>query len=96
MTQPPQRVAWKQRIGITTKETYVDYNLELITQDVSEILKQNKIKYLILENFHYLTLGVQEALAYDLRVFQDQGIIFIILGIWQRSKPIGAIQWRPP
>ena len=72
--------------GVTKKEAYVEYNLEL-AQDVSEILKQHKIKkYLILENFHYLTLEVQEALAYDLRVFQDQGIIFIILGIWREAN----------
>jgi Cdc6-like AAA superfamily ATPase len=72
--------------GATKRETYVEYNLEL-AQDVSEILKQHKVKkYLILENFHYLTLEVQETLAYDLRVFQDQGIIFIILGIWREAN----------
>lgn len=72
--------------GTTTKETYVEYNLAL-AQDVSEILKQHRErKYLILENFHYLTLEVQESLAYDLRVFQDHGIIFIILGIWREAN----------
>ncbi len=85
-TAATAEISDKALSGITTKETYVEYNLEL-AQDVSEILKQNKIKkYLILENFHYLTLEVQEALAYDLRVFQDQGIIFIILGIWREAN----------
>lgn len=79
-------LADKSLAGVTRKEMYVQYNLEL-AQDVSEILKQHKIKkYLILENFHYLSLEVQETLAYDLRVFQDQGIIFVILGIWREAN----------
>lgn len=65
---------------------HIEYNLAL-AQDVSEILHKRKIsKYLILENFHYLPLHAQEALAYDLRVFQDHGIIFIILGIWREAN----------
>jgi hypothetical protein len=68
------------------KESYVEYNLEL-AQDVSEILKRNAVKkFIILENFHYLPLEVQETLAYDLRVFQDQGVIFVILGIWREAN----------
>lgn len=65
---------------------YVEYNLAL-AQDVAEILKGNKIrKYLVLENFHYLPTEVQESLAFDLRAFQDQGVIFIILGIWREAN----------
>jgi hypothetical protein len=65
---------------------YTEYNLAL-AQDVSELLKRNKIdRYLVLENFHYLALDVQETLAYDLRVFQDHGIIFVILGIWREAN----------
>lgn len=76
----------KSLTGVSKKEIYVEYNLEL-AQDVSEILKLRKIKkYLILENFHYLSLEVQGKLAYDLRVFQDHGIIFIILGIWREAN----------
>ncbi len=85
-TAASAEIADKALTGVSKKETYVEYNLEL-AQDVSEILKQHKVKkYLILENFHYLTLEVQETLAYDLRVFQDQGIIFIILGIWREAN----------
>lgn len=70
----------------STKETYVEYNLAL-AQDVSELLKARNIdKYIVIENFHYLELEVQEALAYDLRVFQDQHIIFIVLGIWREAN----------
>lgn len=70
----------------TTKELYIEYNLEL-AQDVSEVLNHNKIdKFIILENFHYLSLEVQKKLAFDLRVFQDLGVIFIILGIWREAN----------
>lgn len=70
----------------STKQMYFEYNLEL-AQDVSELLKlKNEKKYIVLENFHYLTLEVQEALAYDLRIFQDHQIIFVILGIWREAN----------
>ncbi|MCO4855345.1 hypothetical protein MKD49_02495 [Herbaspirillum sp. WGmk3] len=76
----------KSITGLSRKENFVEYNLEL-AQDISEILKlYGDDKFLILENFHYLTLEVQETLAYDLRVFQDQGIIFVILGIWREAN----------
>lgn len=65
---------------------HVEYNLSL-AQDVSEILKKRDItKYLILENFHYLPIESQKSLAFDLRVFQDHGIIFVILGIWREAN----------
>lgn len=65
---------------------YTEYNLAL-AQDVSELLRRNNVnRYLVLENFHYLALEVQETLAYDLRVFQDQGIIFVVLGIWREAN----------
>lgn len=65
---------------------YIEYNLEL-AQDVSELLKKFNIqKYIVIENFHYLELSVQETLAFDLRVFQDHHLIFIILGIWREAN----------
>lgn len=68
------------------KEGYIEYNLAL-AQDVSELLISNKLsKYIVLENFHYLELSTQEVLAYDLRVFQDHHIIFIVLGIWREAN----------
>lgn len=74
------------KTGVSTKENYIEYNLEL-AQDVSELLKSCATdKYIVLENFHYLSLEVQEVLAYDFRVFQDQHVIFIILGIWREAN----------
>ena len=72
--------------GSGQKLTYVEFNLSL-AQDVSELLREHgRGKYFVLENFHYLKQEVQETLAFDLRVFQDQAIIFIILGIWREAN----------
>lgn len=76
----------KKNDKISTKENYVEYNLAL-PQDVSELLKKQQLnRYIVLENFHYLETEVQETLAYDLRVFQDHHIIFIVLGIWREAN----------
>lgn len=76
----------KQSDNKSKTESYIEYNLAL-AQDVSELLQKfNVDKYIILENFHYLELDVQETLAYDLRVFQDHHQIFIILGIWREAN----------
>lgn len=74
------------RIKKTSNISYIEYNLNL-AQDFLELLKKVKFnKYIVLENFHYLELPVQETLAFDLRVFQDQHLIFIILGIWREAN----------
>lgn len=70
----------------THTEHFVEYNLAL-AQDLSELLKSNDCeKFIVLENFHYLSIEVQETLAYDLRIFQDHRIVFIVLGIWREAN----------
>lgn len=67
-------------------ESHIEYNLAL-AQDVSELLRANNFdKFIVLENFHYLSHEVQQALAYDLRIFQDQHYIFVVLGIWREAN----------
>lgn len=85
-------VAGSTGISVTDTEkqvvTYnsVEFNLEL-AQDISEILKAYKFtKRIILENFHYLEEDVQKQMAFDLRVFEDHNILFIILGIWREKN----------
>lgn len=79
-------VSGKDTSSVQTKTSYIEYNLAL-AQDLSELLNKFNInKYIILENFHYLSIEVQETLAYDLRVFQDNHIIFVILGIWREAN----------
>jgi GTPase SAR1 family protein len=64
----------------------IEYNLEL-AQDVGELLRKIKFsKYVVLENFHYLNDEVQTELAFDLRIFQDMEIRFIILGVWREKN----------
>jgi hypothetical protein len=85
-TSATAEVSDKKNDKSSVKEGYIEYNLAL-AQDVSELLKSHNInKYIVLENFHYLEIGVQETLAYDLRVFQDHHIIFIVLGIWREAN----------
>lgn len=79
-------VADKRLSNRSRVDQYVEYNLSL-AQDLSELLKRNECrKYIILENFHYLSIGVQENLAYDLRIFQDHHIVFVVLGIWREAN----------
>lgn len=67
-------------------ETHIEYNLAL-AQDVSELLRSRGFKkFVVLENFHYLPHEAQEALAYDLRIFQDHHFVFIVLGIWREAN----------
>ncbi len=64
----------------------VEYNLSL-PQDIAEILKKyNFNKRIVLDNFHYLSEEVQKSLAFDLRVFEDYNVLFIILGIWREKN----------
>jgi hypothetical protein len=64
----------------------VEFNLEL-AQDISEILETSGFnKLIILNNFHYLNEEVQTALAFDLRLFQEKGFRFIILGVWREKN----------
>ncbi|NOR48077.1 MAG: hypothetical protein GQ533_08540 [Methanosarcinaceae archaeon] len=64
----------------------VEYNLSL-AQDVAEALKSiNFQKYIVLDNFHYLNEDVQKRFAFDLRIFQELDIRFIILGIWRERN----------
>ncbi len=64
----------------------IEYNLNLAA-DVAELLNEIGFeRYIVLENFHYLAQEVQEKLAYDLRIFQELGIRFVILGIWRERN----------
>jgi len=72
--------------GITKEYKTLDYNLA-VAQDLAELLKGiNFNKYIILDNFHYLTEEVQKNFSFDLRIFQDLGIRFVILGIWRERN----------
>lgn len=70
------------------KTTYesIEVNLAL-PQDITTLLRKIGFKkFIILENFHYLSLELQKALAFDLRSFQELGIRFVILGVWREKN----------
>jgi hypothetical protein len=73
--------SFKDSTGFSYK--VIDFNLS-IANDVIEVLREIKFdKFIVLENFHYLSDETQKLLAFDLRNFQDADINFIILGIWR-------------
>lgn len=73
----------------SSKKTHhapIEVNLAL-PQDVTALLRQVGFnKFIILENFHYLSLDAQKTLAFDLRSFQELGIRFVILGVWREKN----------
>lgn len=74
--------------GSANKKNYetVEINLAL-PQEIAVLLRKIRFKkFIILENFHYLSLDVQKALAFDLRSFQELGIRFVILGVWREKN----------
>jgi hypothetical protein len=72
--------------GREVKYEEVAVNLEL-PQTVADLLKRmNCGKWVVLENFHYLTDDVQQQFAFDLRAFQELGVKFVILGVWREKN----------
>lgn len=72
--------------GTKVSTRTIEFNMELV-QDVCEILKTCKFnKWVIIENFHYLRDEIQALFAVDLRILQDMGYKFIILGIWRERN----------
>jgi len=64
----------------------IPINLEL-PQHVADLLKRvGSKKWVILENFHYLTDETQKQFAFDLRAFQELGLRFVILGVWREKN----------
>jgi len=70
----------------TIKYEEIPFNISQ-PQDIANLLKKAKNeKFIILENFHYLTYENQKRFAFDLRAFQELGVRFIILGVWRERN----------
>ncbi|ENM5787917.1 hypothetical protein QSX70_003441 [Vibrio metoecus] len=70
----------------TIKYEEVPFNISQ-PQDIANLLKRaNNKKFIILENFHYLTYENQKRFAFDLRAFQELNVRFIILGVWRERN----------
>ena len=68
------------------KKTPIEINIELPNDIATIIKKLGTGRFVILENFHYLTDEMQKRLAFDLRSFQELGVRFIILGVWREKN----------
>jgi hypothetical protein len=74
----------EHEMGLTWE--FIGYDLGE-AQSIGELLKKSAFaKFVVLENFHYLTDEAQRQLAYDLKTFHELGIRFVILGIWQDAN----------
>lgn len=58
--------------------------------DVVRVLKAaNFNKYVVVEDFHYLDEDVQQALAFDLKLFHEiSRIVFIVVGVWLEANKL--------
>lgn len=66
----------------------IPFNLA-VAQDIAELLKAIDFKKkIILENFHYLAEEKQRQLSFDLRSFQEMGIIFVVVGVWRQKDKL--------
>jgi hypothetical protein len=71
-----------------TQYETIPFNIA-VPQDVSELLKKVGFdQRIILENFHYLDESLQKQISFDLRLFQEMGILFVILGVWRQKDKL--------
>ena len=58
------------------------------SNDITRILKNaNFLKYIVIEDFHYLDEDVQMSFAVDLKVFHENSkLIFIVVGVWLEAS----------
>lgn len=66
----------------------VRFNIS-VPQDISELLNKVRLeKKIILENFHYLSEELQKQISFDLRLFQEMGVLFVVLGVWRQKDKL--------
>ena len=72
-----------EKSGEETTRTSLELDIDDVN-DVVEALKQIEFtKYIILEDFHYLTYETQRDFCISLKAFHEQStLIFIIVGVW--------------
>jgi hypothetical protein len=76
----------KESANQSAKYEEIPFNISQ-PQDIANLLaKVENRKFIILENFHYLTYENQKRFAFDLRAFQELGVRFIILGVWRERN----------
>jgi hypothetical protein len=68
-------------------------DFEIDPEDANDVVRVLKAaafkKYVVIEDFHYLDEEVQQALAFDLKVFHEMsGFVFIVVGVWLEANKL--------
>lgn len=71
----------------TKKTRNFECNLADIA-NVIEVLKEFSVRrYIVLDDFHYLSLGVQRSFASAIKsVFEDSDYTFVVVGVWREEN----------
>lgn len=83
------------KAGYGTKDESVteQFYLELDPADPNDVVQALKAlgfkKYIVLEDFHYLSEEVQREVSFDLKIFHEKSdIVFIVVGVWLESNKL--------
>lgn len=63
---------------------YVGHDVEDL-RFVAELIRTSG-KRLVIEDFHYMTLGQRRQFAFDLKALWDYGLFVTIIGVWSQSN----------
>lgn len=68
-------------------------DFEIDPEDANDVVRVLKAagfrKYVVIEDFHYLDEDVQQALAFDLKVFHEiSSFVFIVVGVWLEANKL--------
>lgn len=72
----------------TTTKNYKNFEIDIEDpNDIVRVLTEDGFKkYIVIEDFHYLSEELQMLFAFDLKVFHETSpYVFIIIGVWMES-----------
>lgn len=75
----------------TNSSTTENKNIEIDISDANDVIRILKgmdfNKYIVLEDFHYLDVDIQKAVAIELKVFHEKSnVSFIVVGVWMEQN----------
>lgn len=71
-------------VGKQEKHGFQGFSLDNINYIAEVIQKTNK--KVVIEDFHYLSTEIRKKLSFDLKVFWDCSVSFIIMGVWSEDN----------
>lgn len=81
-----------------TRRDFVGANLSDAQTVATFVKKAAPRKFVVVENFHYLPEEAQKQFAFDLKIFHELNLRFIILGTWREANRLlqfnGDLQGR--